>query len=92
MSMLVGAAAGLYPVLLPTVGTAGRNITIDRALAGEALGSRGVSVVVDRDYPGADLHRDGVLDVSRQGSGARRRLRTLGETGFTTRVGNRRVR
>ncbi len=35
MSMLVGAAAGLYPVLLPTVGTTGRNITIDRALAGE---------------------------------------------------------
>jgi len=33
-SMLVGAAAGLYPVLLPTVGTAGRNITIERALAG----------------------------------------------------------
>jgi cytochrome bd ubiquinol oxidase subunit II len=33
-SMLVGAAAGLYPVLLPAVGTAGRDITIERALAG----------------------------------------------------------
>ncbi|MEG9435191.1 cytochrome d ubiquinol oxidase subunit II [Edaphobacter sp. HDX4] len=33
-SMLVGAAAGLYPVVLPSVGTAGQSITIDRALAG----------------------------------------------------------
>lgn len=33
-AMLVGAAAGLYPVLLPSVGTAGHDITIDRALAG----------------------------------------------------------
>jgi cytochrome d ubiquinol oxidase subunit II len=33
-AMLVGAAAGLYPVVLPSVGTAGRDITIDRALAG----------------------------------------------------------
>lgn len=33
-AMLVGAAAGLYPVLLPSVGTAGRDITIERALAG----------------------------------------------------------
>jgi cytochrome d ubiquinol oxidase subunit II len=33
-SMLVGAAAGLYPVVLPSVGTAGRSITIDEALAG----------------------------------------------------------
>ncbi|WP_035359526.1 cytochrome d ubiquinol oxidase subunit II [Edaphobacter aggregans] len=33
-SMLVGAAAGLYPVLLPTVGTGGHDITIERALAG----------------------------------------------------------
>ena len=34
MAMMVGAAAGLYPVLLPSVGTAGRDITIERALAG----------------------------------------------------------
>jgi cytochrome d ubiquinol oxidase subunit II len=34
-AMLSGAAAGLFPVLLPTVGTAGRNITIANALAGE---------------------------------------------------------
>ncbi|MBS1798638.1 MAG: cytochrome d ubiquinol oxidase subunit II [Acidobacteria bacterium] len=34
MSMLVGAAAGLYPVVLPSVGPAGQSITIDRALAG----------------------------------------------------------
>jgi cytochrome d ubiquinol oxidase subunit II len=33
-SMLVGAAAGLYPVLLPSVGPVGKSITIDRALAG----------------------------------------------------------
>lgn len=33
-AMLAGAAAGLYPVVLPSVGKAGRNITIDRALAG----------------------------------------------------------
>ncbi|QNI35599.1 cytochrome d ubiquinol oxidase subunit II [Edaphobacter albus] len=33
-SMLVGAAAGLYPVLLPTVGSEGHDITIARALAG----------------------------------------------------------
>lgn len=33
-AMLVGAAAGLYPVLLPSVGTAGRDITIERALSG----------------------------------------------------------
>lgn len=33
-SMLVGAAAGLYPVVLPSVGTAGKSITIDEALAG----------------------------------------------------------
>jgi cytochrome d ubiquinol oxidase subunit II len=33
-AMLVGAAAGLYPVVLPSVGTAGKSITIDRALAG----------------------------------------------------------
>jgi cytochrome d ubiquinol oxidase subunit II len=33
-AMLVGAAAGLYPVVLPSVGPAGRDITIDRALAG----------------------------------------------------------
>jgi len=32
--MLVGAAAGLFPVLLPTVGTRGRDITIDNAIAG----------------------------------------------------------
>ena len=34
-AMLAGAAAGLFPVLLPTVGTEGRNITIANALAGE---------------------------------------------------------
>ena len=34
MAMLLGAAAGLYPVVLPSVGTAGRDITIERALAG----------------------------------------------------------
>src|SRR5215469_7900647 len=34
IAMMVGAAAGLYPVMLPSVGTAGRDITIDRALAG----------------------------------------------------------
>jgi cytochrome d ubiquinol oxidase subunit II len=33
-AMLVGAAAGLYPVVLPSVGPVGRDITIDRALAG----------------------------------------------------------
>ena len=33
-AMLVGAAAGLYPVLLPSVGPNGQDITIDRALAG----------------------------------------------------------
>ncbi|MDE1177279.1 MAG: cytochrome d ubiquinol oxidase subunit II [Edaphobacter sp.] len=33
-AMLVGAAAGLYPVVLPSVGTAGHDITIDRALSG----------------------------------------------------------
>lgn len=33
-SMLVGAAAGLYPVLLPAVGSEGHDITIARALAG----------------------------------------------------------
>ena len=33
-AMLAGAAAGLFPVLLPTVGTAGRDITISIALAG----------------------------------------------------------
>jgi cytochrome d ubiquinol oxidase subunit II len=32
--MLAGAAAGLFPVLLPTVGTAGRDITVSLALAG----------------------------------------------------------
>lgn len=34
MAMLVGAAAGLYPVLLPSVGPHGHDITIDRALSG----------------------------------------------------------
>ena len=33
-SMMVGAVVGLYPVLLPAVGTAGRDITIPLALAG----------------------------------------------------------
>ena len=33
-TMMVGAVIGLYPVLLPTVGTAGRDITIALALAG----------------------------------------------------------
>jgi cytochrome d ubiquinol oxidase subunit II len=33
-AMLVGAAAGLFPVLLPTVGTNGRDITIALAMAG----------------------------------------------------------
>jgi len=33
-AMLAGAAAGLFPVLLPSVGTEGRNITVDVALAG----------------------------------------------------------
>jgi cytochrome d ubiquinol oxidase subunit II len=33
-SMLVGAASGLFPVLLPAVGNDGRDITIDAALAG----------------------------------------------------------
>jgi cytochrome d ubiquinol oxidase subunit II len=33
ISMLVGAATGLFPVLLPAVGTAGRDITIDRAIS-----------------------------------------------------------
>jgi cytochrome d ubiquinol oxidase subunit II len=32
--MMVGAAAGLYPVVLPSVGPIGRDITIDRAMAG----------------------------------------------------------
>jgi cytochrome d ubiquinol oxidase subunit II len=33
ISMLVGAATGLFPVLLPAVGIAGRDITIDRAIS-----------------------------------------------------------
>jgi cytochrome d ubiquinol oxidase subunit II len=33
-TMMVGAVVGLFPVLLPTVGTAGRDITISLALAG----------------------------------------------------------
>jgi len=33
-AMLAGAAAGLFPALLPTVGTQGRDITIANALAG----------------------------------------------------------
>lgn len=33
-AMLAGAAAGIFPALLPTVGTEGRDITIDLALAG----------------------------------------------------------
>jgi len=33
-TMMVGAVVGLFPVLLPTVGTAGRDITIPLALAG----------------------------------------------------------
>jgi len=33
-AMLAGAAAGLYPVLLPSVGGEGRDITIARALSG----------------------------------------------------------
>ena len=33
-AMMVGAAAGLYPVVLPSVGSAGRNMTIERAIAG----------------------------------------------------------
>jgi len=32
-SMLVGAATGLFPVLLPAVGTAGRDITVERAIS-----------------------------------------------------------
>jgi cytochrome d ubiquinol oxidase subunit II len=32
--MLAGAAAGLFPVLLPAVGTEGRDITVALALAG----------------------------------------------------------
>ncbi len=32
--MLVGAAAGLFPALLPSVGTDGQDLTIARALAG----------------------------------------------------------
>lgn len=34
VAMMAGAAAGLYPVLLPAVGGAGRDITITRALSG----------------------------------------------------------
>jgi cytochrome d ubiquinol oxidase subunit II len=33
ISMLVGAAVGLFPVLLPTVGIQGHDITIDRAIS-----------------------------------------------------------
>jgi cytochrome bd ubiquinol oxidase subunit II len=33
ISMLVGAATGLFPVLLPAVGIKGRDITIDRAIS-----------------------------------------------------------
>jgi cytochrome d ubiquinol oxidase subunit II len=33
-SMLAGAAAGLFPALLPSVGEAGQDLTIARALAG----------------------------------------------------------
>jgi cytochrome d ubiquinol oxidase subunit II len=33
ISMLVGAATGLFPVLLPAVGIDGRDITIDRAIS-----------------------------------------------------------
>ena len=34
VAMLVGAATGLFPVLLPAVGTAGQDITIARAISG----------------------------------------------------------
>jgi cytochrome d ubiquinol oxidase subunit II len=33
VSMLVGAATGLFPVLLPAVGTQGQSLTIDRAVS-----------------------------------------------------------
>jgi cytochrome d ubiquinol oxidase subunit II len=33
ISMLVGAATGLFPVLLPAVGSQGRDITVDRAIS-----------------------------------------------------------
>jgi len=33
-SMLVGAALGLFPVLLPSVGTAGHDLTIASAISG----------------------------------------------------------
>lgn len=33
-TMLIGAALGLYPILLPAVGTGGQDLTIARALAG----------------------------------------------------------
>jgi cytochrome d ubiquinol oxidase subunit II len=33
-SMMVGAATGLFPVLLPTVGTSGQDLTIARAISG----------------------------------------------------------
>lgn len=32
--MMVGAATGLFPVLLPSVGARGRDITIARAISG----------------------------------------------------------
>ncbi|MBB6144456.1 cytochrome d ubiquinol oxidase subunit II [Silvibacterium bohemicum] len=34
LAMLVGAATGLFPVLLPAVGTRGRDLTVARAIAG----------------------------------------------------------
>jgi cytochrome d ubiquinol oxidase subunit II len=34
ITMMVGAAAGLYPVVLPSVGSVGHDMTIERALAG----------------------------------------------------------
>ncbi len=33
-SMMIGAAAGLFPVLLPVVGTQGHDLTIARAISG----------------------------------------------------------
>ena len=33
-TMLIGAATGLFPVLLPAVGTEGRDLTIARAISG----------------------------------------------------------
>ena len=53
--MLVGAAAGLYPTLLPSSTRSSRNITIASALAGPHSLHVGLDLVVSRPRPRAGL-------------------------------------